>query len=524
MSEPVRFEERSSGILFHPTSLPGPHGIGDLGPEAHRFIDFLRRAGQRWWQMLPIGPPGGGNSPYDSPSAFAGSPLLISLDVLVRDGFLESSEVRPPQALRQAGRAQYEAAARFRFPRLRLAFERFEQHRRFKKRRNQFEYFREQSKEWLVDYALFSALRAAHRNLQWTEWGRELQQRQQAALTRATNQLASEIRFFEFLQYLVDCQWSELREHAAQSGILLLGDLPMFVAHNGADVWSNQRLFHLDRAGNKTVVAGVPPDSFSKTGQLWGNALYRWSAIEATGYDWWLRRFRSTLARFDAVRLDHFIGLYHCWEVRAGARDARKGRFVRVPGAELLGRARKVLGNLPFVAEDLGLIIPEVKQLRDQFELPGMAVLQFGFGDDGAGREHEPHCYRQRTIAYTGTHDNDTFIGWLRARPAKGTSQREAAAMRRARQRLRLYVGDSDSDVHWEAIRSLLVSVADTVIFPLQDVLGLGSEARMNVPGVAAGNWAWRVKGAALGPSLADRMAELTEVSERAPPPRAGNR
>ncbi|HEY6557379.1 MAG TPA: 4-alpha-glucanotransferase [Polyangiaceae bacterium] len=508
------FGKRSSGILLHPTSLPGPHGVGDVGPAAHQFVDFLRRAGQSWWQMLPIGPPGGGNSPYDSPSAFAGSPLLISLELLARDGLLEHSDIAAPRQLAAAKSARYDAALHFRMPRLRSAFEHFEGSPKHRASRKRFERFREHARSWLADYALFSALAGSQQGASWTAWPRELRSREPAALARASRELFKEIRFFEFLQYLFDLQWRELHAHATANGIFLLGDIPMFVAHNGADVWAHQQLFHLDRAGNKTVVAGVPPDPFSKTGQLWGNALYDWRALAKTRFSWWVDRFETTLERFDALRIDHFIGLYRCWEVPADAKDARRGRFVQVPGQALLDTVRKRLGKLPFVAEDLGLVTPEVAKLRDHFALPGMAVLQFGFGDGGSGREHEPHRYGRRLIAYTGTHDNDTFVGWLSAR---ATSRREAAALKRVRTRLRAYLGADEADSHWQAIRQLCTSAADTVIFPLQDLLGLGSQARMNVPGVGSGNWEWRVSSTQLRAAVADRMATLCELSERAP-------
>jgi len=462
--------------------------------------------------MLPVGPPGGGNSPYDSPSAFAGSPLLISLELLMKEGMLKASELDAPASLGRARRARYDAARRFRMSRLRVAFERFENSAEHRRGQRDFERFRQHARSWLEDYALFSALSARHKGKPWTAWPLELRSRQRPALARAKQELLKEIRFFEFLQYLFDLQWRGLHAYAKSNGIFLLGDLPMFVAHNGADVWAHQQLFHLDGSGHKTVVAGVPPDPFSKTGQLWGNALYDWRELSRTRYAWWVDRFETTLERFDALRIDHFIGLYRCWEVPAQARDARRGRFVLVPGQALLETVRRRLGTLPFVAEDLGLITPEVAKLRDHFQLPGMAVLQFGFGDGGAGREHEPHRYVRRLIAYTGTHDNDTFLGWLRARAG---TRKEAATMKRSRERLAAYLGGAKADLHWQAMRALCVSAAGTVVFPLQDVLGLGSEARMNVPGLASGNWEWRVSAEQLLPGLADRLAELCAVSER---------
>jgi 4-alpha-glucanotransferase len=503
------FQTRSSGVLLHLTSLPGPHGCGDLGG-ARRFVDFLARAGQTWWQTLPIGPPGGAWSPYDSPSAFAGSSLLVSLETLHRRRWLTRSELAEPAGLASRDRCRYAAALRFRGARLRQA------HARWRSgagagERSAFEHFAHANAWWLDDYGLFAALREVHaRGTAWSEWDRELVLRRPRALATWRNRLRDRIEFHSFLQFEFERQWRELRDYCKRRGVRLLGDVPMFVAYDAADVWGNQELFALDRAGRRKVQAGVPPDYFSKTGQLWGNPIYRWDVLERTGFDWWLSRFRKLLERFDALRLDHFIGLHRYWEVAAGASSARHGRFRLVPGKKLLEHARALLGGLPFLAEDLGLLTREVHALRDEFELPGMQVLQFGFAE---GAEiYQPHRYPRRCVVYTGTHDNDTLVGWLRARARCGDDPRRFRAERR---RALAYAGARGQDVHWDFIRIALMSVANTAIFPMQDVLGLGSRARMNVPGTASGNWTWRLQDSELDVRVADRLGDLCSLYER---------
>lgn len=497
------FDARTSGVLLHPTSLPGPFGAGDIGPAAHTFLEFLARAGQCWWQMLPIGPGGAGNSPYDSMSTFAGNPLLVSLELLARDGLLRADEITAPRALGR-GKARYTDTARFREPRLRRAFQRFDG-RADPADRRRLEAFQAKSAAWLPDYALFRALKRAQRGTPWPRWERSLRLHHVRALARARRDLATEIRFHEFVQLAFDDQWRELRLRAAQHGIRLLGDVPMFVAHDGADVWANQDLFFLDREGQRSVVAGVPPDAFSSTGQLWGNPLYRWSVMHDRGFRWWIARLSATLERFDAVRLDHFIGFRRYWEVPAGARSAVRGRFVRVPGEALFEHVSRALGALPFIAEDLGIVTDEVRSLRDRFALPGMRVLQFGFDSDEPN-EYLPHRFPHRSVVYTGTHDNDTSASWLSGR---------AGAARRAR--VKHYTGAVGAEPWWDLVRLALASVANTAIFPLQDLLGLGNVARMNVPGTRRGNWEWRFGAEQLAPSLADRMAELCATYERTP-------
>lgn len=507
------FSERCSGILLHPTSLPGPHGVGDLGPEAHRFVDFLARSGQRYWQMLPVAPLGAGASPYDSPSAFAGSPLLISLEVLVERGLLEPGEILDPRRFASSRRARYAAAVRYRERRLRQAFARFEA-RRGEGERRDLRQFAEQEASWLSDYALFRALKSAHGVAAWTAWPAELKRREPPALERARRDLEVEVRYHEFLQFEFARQWSALRAHANQRGVKLLGDVPMFVAHDGSDVWAHQAIFQLDERGEQRVVAGVPPDYFSQDGQRWGNPLYDWNVLRETGYAWWIARLKTTLGRFDALRLDHFIGFHRYWEIPGHSQSAREGRFVGVPGEDFFAKVQGALGALPFIAEDLGLVTPEVAALRDRFELPGMRVLEFAFVD--SSRDYQPHRFPVRAVVYTGTHDNDTVVGWLTAHE-RATSEEQARALREERQRALSYAGSDGREAHWDLIRVALMSVANTAIFPLQDLLGLGTEARMNIPGTSAGNWEFRALSSEFGLALADRMAGLCETYERVP-------
>ena len=512
------FAERSSGILLHPTSLPGPFGVGDIGPAAHRFAEFLSRAGQRWWQMLPVVPPGGGDSPYDSPSAFAGSPLLVSLELLREDGWLEPADLESPGHLARAGRAEYDAARIFREARLRKAFAAFEA-RASEARRRELDAFRERERDWLDDHCLFSALSRAHDGMIWTRWPAELSRRNPVSLERARSALLPEIRYHEFVQHEFSRQWAALRAHAAELGVRLLGDVPMFVSHDSADVWSERNVFRLSEDGERQMLAGVPPDYFSADGQLWGNPVYDWNALRASGYAWWISRLRRTLERFDGARLDHFIGFRRAWEVPAGATSARDGHFVDVPGEDFLRAARETFGELPFIAEDLGALTDDVVRLRDRFELPGMRVLEFAFASDW--REYQPHRYARRTVVYTGTHDNDTVVGWLESADREPDARR-AVELRAERERALAYAGSDGREPHWDMLRLALASVADTAIFPIQDLLGLGTEARMNVPGTPTGNWTFRVSEASLTPAVAERLFALTHTYERAAGRRAG--
>lgn len=522
--------QRSSGLLLHPTSLPGPYALGDIGPAARRFVEYLARAGQGWWQMLPIGPLGGGDSPYDSPSAFAGSPLLISLEGLVEEGLLNGAELEELPPVAAAHRADYVAAAANREPLLRRAHERFAAGAT-PHLGQPYDAFVAEHSGWVRDYALFSALKRATGFRPWSEWDEGLRRRDPGALEAAHREHHLEVSYRIFLQFLFHHQWERLRAHAAARGVRLMGDLPMFVSYDSVDVWANQHMFFLDAAGRQTVLAGVPPDYFSETGQLWGNPLYRWDVMRQDGFGWWMARLRSTLRRFDAVRLDHFIAFTRYWEVPVGSKTAQVGRYVPVPGHEFFETAREQLGRLPFVAEDLGIVTDEVHELRDRFGLPGMKILQFAF-NPGA-ETYLPHRYPQNAVVYTGTHDNDTLLGWYRsvcqraeAAPTSSTpsshlspEDRErltaAAAARLELTRARTYCGIDDREPHWSFIRTVLQSVANTAILPIQDVLGLGTDARMNVPGTAEGNWCWRLTGDQLDEAAAERLRDLCELTER---------
>lgn len=493
--------ERSSGILLHPTSLPGPYGCGDLGREAHRFLEFLQAAGQRWWQMLPVAPVGYGNSPYSALSAFAGNPLLISLDRLVEEGLLESV----PRPRFPADRVDYARASAFRREQLRAAFARFG-----RAGRTAFRRFSEEQASWLDDFVLYRALKALHGERHWIEWEPELRDRKPAALERAARELQAELEFHRFEQWLFERQWAELREHAAELGIGLIGDLPIFVAHDSADVWANRELFFLDPQGAPTVIAGVPPDYFSATGQRWGNPLYRWNTLKKSGYAWWIARFQQMLRRFDVVRLDHFIGFTRYWEIPAHEPTAMNGKWVAGPGAHFFEAVREALGTaeLPLIAEDLGAVTPEVTELRDRFGMPGIRILQFAFGTDPQAPTFKPHNYPRGAAAYTGTHDNDTVVGWFHD-PGGGASLRTPPQTEKERQFAMRYLGSDGGEIHWDMIRALFVSVADLAIVPLQDVLGLGPEGRMNLPGTAEGNWEWRFTRRDLGRPIAARLQQM---------------
>lgn len=502
-------ERRASGILLHPTSLWGPFGSGDLGPAAFDFAVRMAEAGQRWWQMLPVGPAGGADSPYDSPSTFAGNPELVSLELVARDGWLRPDEILPPRSLARARSCAFEAARPFHRARLKLAAERFFAKKGAHLRR--YDEFCEHARDWLGDWVLFDALTHAHHGRPWHAWDTPLRVRRSAALERAAQGLDPELRLARFIQYLFDVQWRDLRRHCGELGVLLLGDVPMFVSGNSADTWSHQDLFLLDARGRQRVQVGVPPDDFAPDGQRWGNPAYDWAALKRSGFRWWIERLRKTLDRFDAVRLDHFIGLYRYWQLPADATTACLGRFVRVPGSECLRTARHALGGLPCVAEDLGLRIPEVDALRDEFGLPGMRVLEFGFS--AAGHYDRPHFFPENCVAYTGTHDNDTLLGWLRAKPGRLDDVR---AHQQARRFALDYAGCGAKDFHWGSIRAVMASRASTTIFPLQDLLGLGSAARMNVPGTSDGNWRWRVNAEAFDRKVRQKARGLSVLYDRA--------
>lgn len=504
--------QRASGVLLHPTSLAGRFGSGDLGASARAFAAFLRDAGQRWWQMLPVGPVGYGNSPYSAHSAFAGSPLLIDLEELVALGLITAGDLAAPRL--PAGQVDYFAAGTFREQVLRQAFARLQPRSRLA---HELHDFTQREAAWLEDYALFTAIKRAHGLQQWTRWPAPLRDRVPRALTAARQIHADELAYERFCQFLFARQWSALREHCRSLGVALLGDLPIFVAHDSADVWANRDLFLLDRTGEPTHIAGVPPDYFSKTGQRWGNPLYRWKAMAKDGFGWWTARMAQMLARFDAVRLDHFIGFVRFWQIPASEPTAMNGTWMKGPGAAFFEALQRALGPLPLVAEDLGAVTPEVTALRERFGFPGLRILQFAFGTDPQAPTFKPHNYPRQTVVYTGTHDNDTVAGWFHDRGGKGTPRSPAQTAKERRAALAYLGGGEDEPVHWQFIREVQKSVADLAIMPMQDVLGLGSEARMNRPGLAEGNWAWRMAPGALSATTARKLAALARTYDRHP-------
>ncbi|HWT01078.1 MAG TPA: 4-alpha-glucanotransferase [Pyrinomonadaceae bacterium] len=502
---------RSSGILLHPTSLPGPLGVGDLGDEAHAFVDFLASSGQSLWQVLPLGPTGFGDSPYQCFSAFAGSTLLVSPERLVHEGLLGAEDLaRVPDFPEE--KVEFGRAIEFKNALLRKAFERFKQSAD-RGLRAYFEHFSNQASGWLDDYALYRALKDAQGGKAWNEWEPALARRDSSALAAAREHLRDAVDAQKFYQFLFFRQWAALKAYAHERGVKLVGDIPIFVARDSADVWMNPDQFKLDEAGNPLVVAGVPPDYFSATGQLWGNPIYNWDRMLQDGFRWWIERVRATLETFDIVRVDHFRGFAASWEIPGGDRTAERGRWVEVPGRELFTAIKNALGDLPIIAEDLGVITPDVEALRDDFGLPGMRILQFAFGGDTKNQDL-PHNYIKNSVVYTGTHDNDTTVGWFTSVAGAG-STRDEAQIERERRFCLDYLDTDGREIHWDFIRAVLASVADTAVVPLQDLLGLGTEARMNLPNSTSGNWAWRYKAGALTAELGARLKKLTELYGR---------
>jgi 4-alpha-glucanotransferase len=490
---------REAGILLHPTSLPGRHGIGDLSVEARRFVDLLVAGGQRLWQILPLNPIGHGNSPYSARSALAGNPLLISLDTLADEGLLSSRDIEDSGF--PSDRVDYDAVEGFKMPLLRKA------HRRFREsasasQLSPFERFCRDNSSWLEDYALFMALKESNGAGLWLDWEEDLVTRRPEALERKREELAEQVDFRRFAQFQFYSHWDALKRYANAHGVRIVGDIPIFVALDSADVWARPDLFYLDERRNPTVVAGVPPDYFSKTGQRWGNPLYRWDVMAHHGYDWWAERFRLTLRQVDLVRIDHFRGFEAYWEVPAEYETAERGEWVEGPGRVFFDALESSLGTLPVIAEDLGTITPEVEELRLGLGFPGMKVLQFAFGG-GSDNPYLPHNYERDYVVYTGTHDNDTTIGWFRSRPAE------------ERRSVLRYLDTGEDEIHWKLIRLAYSSVAAAAVVPLQDVLGLDSDGRMNMPGEAEGNWEWRVTRDQLDLAPFERLRRLAELYGR---------
>lgn len=502
---------RSSGILLHPTSLPGAYGIGEIGAEAHGFADFLRDSGQRIWQVLPLGPTGYGDSPYQCFSAFAGNPLLISLETLAGRGYLNARDLNDTPIL-PVDTVDFGAVITWKLPLLRTAFRAFQRNAAAEKA--EFDEFCLKHSAWLDEFALFMALKQVHNNAMWTLWPRELALRSPAALEGAHRELRDEIECTKFIQFEFERQWRDLKAHCAQNGIRIMGDVPIYVALDSADVWANPGLFELGDDGKPKVVAGVPPDYFSTTGQLWGNPIYCWEEHAKTGYTWWIARLRRALQMLDMIRLDHFRGFEAYYEIPGGDTTAGNGKWVKGPGVPLFEAMETALGKLPIVAENLGVITPEVEGLRERFGFPGMAILQFAFGNDPQAPDFKPHNYVRRLVAYTGTHDNDTVVGWWKSRPGTG-STRTLADVEKEMTFARRYLNTDGAEINWDLIRTVMASVADTVLYPMQDVLGVGGEGRMNLPGSSSGNWRWRFRAEALTPDISTRLKHLSETYDR---------
>ncbi len=494
---------RACGVLLHPTSLPGSPGIGDLGQSAYRFVDFLAAAGQRYWQVLPLGPTGYGDSPYQCFSAFAGNPLLVSPERLVAEGLLDPQYLANLPAF-DAHRVNFGQVIPWKRKLLSVSFADFQDHATVELRA-EFERFCADEAGWLDDFALFMALKDACNGAPWWEWERALRIRQPQALREAANRLADAMAFQRYQQWLFFRQWQALKSYANIHDVYIIGDIPIFVAHDSVDTWANPHLFHFDQEARPIIVAGVPPDYFSATGQLWGNPIYRWDVMKQDGYAWWIERFRALFRLVDVARVDHFRGFEAYWAVPGGEDTAVNGRWVKGPGANFFQTVLAALGDLPIIAEDLGFITPEVLALRDQFGFPGMKVLQFAFSTDGSD-PYLPHNYTRNCVVYTGTHDNDTTVGWFRR---SSTPEERHFALR--------YLRRDGSDIAWDLIHLAWTSVAHTAITPMQDLLRLDSEARMNLPGSFGGNWQWRCPPDVLTDELGAALLDLTDVCGRRP-------
>jgi 4-alpha-glucanotransferase len=491
--------QRSAGLLLHPTSLPSLGGIGDLGPEAYAFADFLERSGLGLWQVLPLSPPGLGNSPYSALSAFAGNPLLVSLERLAERGWLEKGQLKIPPRPHQ--RVDFDEVKAWKMPLLQQAAQKFLERGNGDLAR--FIEFKRDHAWWLEDFVLFDVMRQVHRGETWSSWPKELARREAEGLHKFGLEYQRELEVERVIQFVFFEQWRSLHQYCGRRGIRIVGDVAIFVNYDSADVWRNPDLFFLDDKLLPTVVAGVPPDAFSDTGQRWGNPLYRWDVCRARGYDWWIQRMKGALETCDILRLDHFRGFESYWEIPGDEPTAVHGKWVPGPGDDLFHALRASLGDLPFIAEDLGLITEEVHALRERLGVPGMKVLQFGFGDPGA-HMYLPQNFDPNCVVYTGTHDNDTTAGWWKS-----------SATKEERRFAETYFGEPADGMHWAFIRAAFNSVARLAIVPLQDFLGLGSEARMNTPSLSDGNWGWRFGRNALTDALAEKLATLSLVSDR---------
>jgi 4-alpha-glucanotransferase len=503
---------RASGILLHPTCFPNSFGVGDFGPAAFEFVDFLQEAGQKLWQVLPLNPTGYGDSPFQCFSAYAGNHLLISLEKLQANGILEASDFRDapdfPQCFVDFGRViPWKTRLLNKAARTFLSGARGEERRAFDE-------FCAKTAAWLPDFALFMACKQEQGGISWNQWPAKITQRNSGAVEAARDRLQEEILAVEYWQFEFFRQWKEVQAHAHKAGIRIVGDLPIYVALDSADVWTNREYFQLSDDGQPLKIAGVPPDYFSATGQRWGNPIYRWDRLQETGYRWWIERFRAALHLYDAVRIDHFRGFEAYWEIAGDASTAIDGRWVKGPGADFFSALEREFRDLPIIAENLGVITPEVESIRERFRFPGMAILQFAFGKDPQGPSFRPHNYSRELAAYTGTHDNDTTVGWWISSGATD-STRTAEDVAKERAFASSYLNLEDQPIHWVMIRTVFASIADLAIIPLQDVLGLGSEARMNLPGTASGNWRWRFRPGVLTSEIAGRLREMARLYDR---------
>ncbi len=502
---------RASGILLHPTSLPGSFGIGDLGDQAYKFVDFLADAGQTYWQILPLGPTGYGDSPYQCFSAFAGNTNLISPQKLFEENLLTDEQINQKPDFPE-DKVDFGKVYQWKNQILPMAYECFRAAAN-NGLRGEFEDFSQQNALWLDDYALYRAAKAAQDQKAWYEWETPLRLRYEDALKQARESLKEEIEAQKFYQFLFFKQWTELKNYANEKNIKIIGDVPIFIALDSSDVWCNPQEFKLNEDGSPKAVAGVPPDYFSKTGQLWGNPIYNWEQMKQNGFQWWIERVRFTLKTVDIIRVDHFRGFAAAWEVPGGDKTAENGEWVNVPGKELFTALQNALGELPVMAEDLGVITPDVRDLRDAFGFPGMRILLFSFGGD-ANNQDLPHNYIKNCVAYTGTHDNDTAVGWFKAQSGANSTNDEELVSREYDFCLK-YLGSDGKEINWDFIRAIWSSVANTAIVPMQDILGLDNKARMNFPSSKSGNWNWRFENDDISDEIIERLKELTEIYGR---------
>ena len=500
--EDIEMFERSSGILLHPTSLPGKYGIGSLGKEAYKFVDFLKKSNQKLWQIFPLGPTGYGDSPYQCFSSFAGNPYLIDFDLLIEQNLLTEEDLKDVNFGGNEEYIDYGAIYNQKYPLLRKAYENFKANEN-KELKEKLETFKTENSSWLDDYSLYISLKNHFNGLPWNEWEDDIRTRKEAAINKYKAELANEIEYHNFIQFLFFTQWNNVKKYANDNGIKIIGDIPIFVAVDSSDAWANPEIFLFDPELKPVKVAGVPPDYFSATGQLWGNPLYDWDKLKELNYKWWVDRVRANLSTCDIIRIDHFRGFDEYWAVPYGDKTAENGTWCPGPRTDLFNAIKNELGELPIIAEDLGTMTQGVIDLREATGFPGMKILGFAF-DSGEENDYLPHTYTKNCVVYTGTHDNDTLIGWF------------TKAKEEDRQFARDYLhSQSDNEIHWDALRGAWSSVANMAIAPIQDFLGLGSEARINTPGLASGNWQWRLKDGVLTDELAERIAKLTKVYSR---------